>query len=222
MDNFDQLEANLQQKVIHCKNKSCLHVTKDFNKMYHLLLGDPTNMKIMFVYLIPGGGNREDKSTGFAFKLDKELKQGKGHSQTAQWLFGYLVGFGLVDELWEKAKHKEFTDLHVLKDVKICVWITNAFKCRWNSNKIPSLDESKECVTFHLQQEIELLKPKLILAMGDSVVSIFKNFLPGRPILPLKHSRYSYDEIDLVGQEIATHNSGLNWDTKSFRRNLNV
>jgi DNA polymerase len=45
------------------------------------------------------------------------------------------------------------------------VYITNILKCRPPSNRDPKSDEIKSCQTY-LQRQIELVKPKIILAVG--------------------------------------------------------
>lgn len=45
------------------------------------------------------------------------------------------------------------------------VFIANVLKCRPPNNRDPSLEEARQC-QHHLQQQIELLKPKIVLAVG--------------------------------------------------------
>jgi DNA polymerase len=45
------------------------------------------------------------------------------------------------------------------------VYIANVLKCRPPNNRDPSSDEARQCHD-HLQQQIDLLKPKIVLAVG--------------------------------------------------------
>jgi uracil-DNA glycosylase family 4 len=51
------------------------------------------------------------------------------------------------------------------------VWLTNACKCYSEGNRPPSYGELMAC-SWYLKAEIELLKPKLILAFGNEAMSL--------------------------------------------------
>lgn len=72
------------------------------------------------------------------------------------------------------------------------VYIANVLKCRPPNNRDPQNDEIAQCSTY-LAQQIELIKPNLILALGR----FSGQFLLNKP-LPLNQLRgafYAYHEI---------------------------
>jgi DNA polymerase len=57
------------------------------------------------------------------------------------------------------------------------VFITNVVKCRPPNNRQPEEDEIKICTSLYLDKQIELIKPKLIICLGNvSANYIFKKF----------------------------------------------
>jgi DNA polymerase len=57
------------------------------------------------------------------------------------------------------------------------VFITNVVKCRPPNNRQPEEDEIKICTSLYLNRQIELIKPKLIVCLGNiSANYIFKKF----------------------------------------------
>jgi DNA polymerase len=57
------------------------------------------------------------------------------------------------------------------------VFITNVVKCRPPNNRQPEEDEIKICTSLYLDKQIELIKPKLIVCLGNvSANYIFKKF----------------------------------------------
>lgn len=48
-----------------------------------------------------------------------------------------------------------------------CVYTTNVVKCRPKGNRTPSIDEGEFCANLWLQQEIMLIKPVVIVALGS-------------------------------------------------------
>ena len=57
------------------------------------------------------------------------------------------------------------------------VFITNVVKCRPPNNRQPEEDEIKICTSLYLNKQIELIKPKLIVCLGNvSANYIFKKF----------------------------------------------
>jgi DNA polymerase len=57
------------------------------------------------------------------------------------------------------------------------VFITNVVKCRPPNNRQPEEDEIKICTSLYLDKQIELIKPKLIVCLGNvSARYIFKKF----------------------------------------------
>jgi DNA polymerase len=57
------------------------------------------------------------------------------------------------------------------------VFITNVVKCRPPNNRQPEEEEIKICTSLYLDKQIELIKPKLIICLGNvSANYIFKKF----------------------------------------------
>ncbi|MDT7858840.1 MAG: type-4 uracil-DNA glycosylase [Candidatus Aenigmarchaeota archaeon] len=57
------------------------------------------------------------------------------------------------------------------------LFITNVVKCRPPNNRQPDEDEIKICTCLYLDKQIELIKPKLIICLGNvSANYIFKKF----------------------------------------------
>jgi uracil-DNA glycosylase len=75
-----------------------------------------------------------------------------------------FVGAGgkLLDEILELASLKRDQ-----------VYVTNIVKCRPPENRRPEEDEIEICTTNYLEKQIELLKPKLICALGTTALQYF-------------------------------------------------
>jgi uracil-DNA glycosylase family 4 len=58
------------------------------------------------------------------------------------------------------------------------VYITNVVKCRPPENRVPHRDEIEICAPTYLLRQIELLKPKVIVALGRTPTDYF---VPSRP-----------------------------------------
>jgi DNA polymerase len=57
------------------------------------------------------------------------------------------------------------------------VFITNVVKCRPPNNRQPEWEEIKICTSLYLDKQIDLIKPKLIVCLGNiSANYIFKKF----------------------------------------------
>ncbi|MGC9200739.1 MAG: type-4 uracil-DNA glycosylase [Candidatus Aenigmatarchaeota archaeon] len=57
------------------------------------------------------------------------------------------------------------------------VFITNVVKCRPPNNRQPEENEIKICASLYLDRQIEIIKPKLIVCLGNISASyIFKKF----------------------------------------------
>jgi|APSaa5957512622_1039677.scaffolds.fasta_scaffold98441_1 uracil-DNA glycosylase len=55
------------------------------------------------------------------------------------------------------------------------VFITNLVKCHPPNNKKPKVSEITTCKKLWLEKQIELIKPKIIVLMGDGVLNSFLN-----------------------------------------------
>lgn len=53
------------------------------------------------------------------------------------------------------------------------VYVTNIVKCRPKNNRTPTLEEGKTCANIHLVQEIDLVKPKVIVCLGKVAFQYF-------------------------------------------------
>ena len=74
------------------------------------------------------------------------------------------------------------------------VFIANILKCRPPKNRDPKLDEVKVCENY-LRQQIELIKPKIILALGRIAA---QNLLKSTtPIGKMRGNSYLYPDSDL-------------------------
>lgn len=81
------------------------------------------------------------------------------------------------------------------------VFITNVLKCRPPGNRNPEPDEIAQCEPF-LQRQIELLQPKVILAVGRfAVQSLLQGSVPDVQTTPLGKLRgrvYRYHDVPVV------------------------
>ncbi len=81
------------------------------------------------------------------------------------------------------------------------VFITNVLKCRPPGNRNPEPDEIAQCEPF-LKRQIELLQPKVILAVGRfAVQSLLQGSVPGVQTTPLGKLRgriYRYHDVPVV------------------------
>ena len=80
-------------------------------------------------------------------------------------------------------------------------FITNVLKCRPPANRNPEPDEVAQCEPF-LKRQIELLQPKIILAVGKfSVQSLLQDSVPDVQTTPLGRLRgktYAYQGVPVV------------------------
>jgi len=56
------------------------------------------------------------------------------------------------------------------------VFITNVVKCRPPQNRVPTEAEAKICIKLFLNQQINLVKPQLIILLGKTAASNFLQF----------------------------------------------
>lgn len=83
------------------------------------------------------------------------------------------------------------------------VYVTNIVKCRPKGNRTPTLNEGKACADIHLQEEIRLIQPKVIVCLGKvafqyfygSAASIMRNRgkwldYQGIPVMPTYHPAF--------------------------------
>ncbi len=75
------------------------------------------------------------------------------------------------------------------------VYITNVVKCRPPQNRNPKSDEVSACAPF-LARQIEIVRPKLLLALGTFAAQTLLN--SDEPILRLRGKPYSYCGVPLI------------------------
>lgn len=75
------------------------------------------------------------------------------------------------------------------------VFITNVLKCRPPGNRTPVPSEMQAC-RHYLDSQIEMLKPKLILALGNPAVHTLLNTVDG--ITKLRGKFHKYGEIPVM------------------------
>ncbi len=81
------------------------------------------------------------------------------------------------------------------------VFIANVLKCRPPGNRNPHADEVAQCLPF-LQRQIELVRPKLLLAMGrfgaQALLAPSMPHIEGTPLGKLRGQPHQYQGIPLV------------------------
>jgi len=70
------------------------------------------------------------------------------------------------------------------------VYITNTVKCRPPDNREPTFKERLACRSY-LDEELERVKPRKILALGKTALSAFSNSDKGFEVWPLYHPAYA-------------------------------
>lgn len=75
------------------------------------------------------------------------------------------------------------------------VYIANVLKCRPPGNRNPAPDEIEQCVPY-LTRQIELVKPKLLLAMGRFAAQTLLN--TDASIASLRGKRHEYQGVPLI------------------------
>jgi uracil-DNA glycosylase len=56
------------------------------------------------------------------------------------------------------------------------VFITNVAKCRPPQNRVPTEEEAKTCINLYLNEQIQAIKPKLIILLGKTASENFLQF----------------------------------------------
>ena len=87
------------------------------------------------------------------------------------------------------------------------VFITNVVKCRPPNNRQPEEEEIKICTSLYLDKQIELIKPKLIVCLGNvSANYIFKKFGLKFESMNKQHGKiFSVSNLFLQTKIIATY-----------------
>ena len=87
------------------------------------------------------------------------------------------------------------------------VFITNVVKCRPPNNRQPEEEEIKICTSLYLDKQIDLIKPKLIICLGNISASyIFRKFGIRFESMNRQHGRvFSISNLSLQTKIIATY-----------------
>ena len=113
----------------------------------------------------------------FLFTRRRSVVYGEGNTTAKIMLIGEAPGYyedklgapfvgssgGLIDEV-----------LSSLNDYRSDLYITNIVKCRPPNNRVPTNTEISAC-SKHLYNEIFLVKPKVIILLGNTATSVMLN-----------------------------------------------
>lgn len=75
------------------------------------------------------------------------------------------------------------------------IYITNIFKCSLSENKNPNSEEIKNCIPYLLNQ-IKLIKPKIILTLGEFTVNTLLK--TRKKLSELRKNKYNLNNIILI------------------------
>ena len=78
------------------------------------------------------------------------------------------------------------------------VYITNVVKCRPPENRVPHRDEIETCAPTYLVRQIELIKPKVIVALGRTPTDYFVPSRPGTGMSALRGKFSDYRGIPVM------------------------
>ena len=82
-----------------------------------------------------------------------------------------------------------------LKMTRDDVYVTNVVKCRGKGGRFPSDAEIRECLPY-LEEEINTVRPKVIITLGDGAINALLNRSQG--VARLRGKFYSYKGIKLT------------------------
>ncbi len=107
------------------------------------------------------------------------------------------------------------------------VYVTNIVKCRPRNNRTPTLAEGKFCADKILAQEIQILRPHVIIALGKVAFQYFygqpASIMRGRgtwiswhgiPVMPTFHPAFL---LRLHGREEVEHKWNVYYDLKAAK-----
>jgi DNA polymerase len=74
-------------------------------------------------------------------------------------------------------------------------YITNTTKCRPPQNRLPKSNETNTCMSILLLPQIDIIKPKIIVTVGNHATKNLKSIFEGESnynfqIIPLHHPAY--------------------------------
>lgn len=85
------------------------------------------------------------------------------------------------------------------------VWITNTVRCRPKDNRAPAPHETRVCMEKYLYREIDVIKPRVIIALG---MSALQSLVPDLPSTRMGDLRGRVFRTEIKGREypvIATY-----------------
>lgn len=85
--------------------------------------------------------------------------------------------------------------LEAIKIDRAQVYITNVVKCRPPQNRNPKAEEITSCLPF-LKQQLKIVRPKLILALGTFAAQALLE--TNAPIMHLRGKSYTYEGLPLI------------------------
>jgi uracil-DNA glycosylase len=104
---------------------------------------------------VPGSGNIENPNVVF-------VGEGPGKNEDLQGKPFVGIGGKLLDELLQSAGLERNQ-----------VYITNIVKCRPPKNRRPKPDEIEICTSNYLENQLAILKPKIICTLGATALEYF-------------------------------------------------
>lgn len=119
---------------------------------------------------VPGSGNIENPAIVF-------VGEGPGKNEDLQGKPFVGRGGKLLDELLQSAGLERNQ-----------VYITNIVKCRPPKNRKPKPDEIGICTSNYLENQLDILKPKIITTLGATALEYFT----GEKKMWANHGRISY------------------------------
>jgi DNA polymerase len=146
----------------------------------------------------------------FLHKNRKNAVPGEGNWKNGIMLIGEVPGFnedeqgrpfvGRAGKLLE-----EF--LNSIGKKREDVFITNVVKCRPPNNRQPEENEIKICTSLYLDKQMELIKPKLIVCLGNvSANYIFEKFGLEFESMSKQHGKvFSVSNLFIQAKIIATY-----------------
>ena len=144
---------NLTFKVLQCDKCKRAIAGRSF-ALSHYYAQDLAKVKFMFIGQNPGPPTQLEKT----FKIDTidDFKQIYYYGLKNSYLGKFL------DYIFYKIPNLDWEN----------IFLTNVVKCHIANNKTPSAAEIKSCLPF-LEQQLNIVKPKVIICMGKIAFSCF-------------------------------------------------
>jgi len=121
-----------------------------------------------------------DNSLKFHKNLRRYLRYFLGLSAKLETYHEYVQGYSI--------KHE--------KEIDKFVAFTNIFKCSTECEQERiKYDSFNICYTKFFIQEVQLIKPQLILALGNEVTNFLKSKPLQMPVVSIRHPSYFYERI---------------------------